>query len=136
MAPTGKAIQIIHTIKSNLTLSDDVYRDILFGRYKKTSSLQLSQRQADDLIKHFRSLQLKAAKYKPRYDDKRMRKIEVMWKGLYDAGVVINPSHQALQAFVKGRTGVANIKWCDTKQLSMLIEILKAMAKREGVNVK
>lgn len=46
----------IHIAKQQLGLSDGIYRDILFSLFKAESCLELTPRQADQLLKHFKSL--------------------------------------------------------------------------------
>ena len=151
----------IHIAKKELGFSDDVYRDILQGRYKKDSAAKLSRFEAEDLIGHFKGLGFKVKRTTPRpppesgggvkspplfkegvgggcsptYDKPMARKVVAMWINLALAGVVKYSSDAALQAYVKRMTGVDNLAWCEDGQLWKVIEALKKWAKREGVNL-
>lgn len=46
----------IHIAKQQLKLSDEIYRDILFSLFKVESCVDLTSRQADQLLKHFKTL--------------------------------------------------------------------------------
>jgi len=145
----------IHIAKKELGFSDDVYRDILQGRYKKDSAAKLSRFEAEDLIGHFKGLGFKVKRTpggkagtapgragdsprftsSPTYDKPMARKVVAMWINLALAGVVKYSSDAALQAYVKRMTGVDNLAWCEDGQLWKVVEALKKWAKREGVNL-
>lgn len=112
---------------------------LLSDRYEIDSSKELSLWQLQDLYKHFKNLGWKAKqgaknKKSPKYDEPQQRKIVAMWITLHKAGVVRNGSDRALQAFVKGRTGVDNLKWCGCGDCHLAIEALKAMGLRANVD--
>ena len=46
----------IHIAKKDLGLSDDIYREILSGRFNVASARDLTDRQANELLSYFRSL--------------------------------------------------------------------------------
>lgn len=56
----------IHIAKQQLALSDDLYRDILYSLFKVESCIDLTPRQADELLKHFKSLGWKSKRKKRR----------------------------------------------------------------------
>lgn len=140
MPPTTAQRQKIHIAKKDLQLTDEMYRDILHVNFGAKTSSNLNQFQADKLLDIFKTKGWKAKSSSkksgksPRYDDAQHRKIVAMWITLYKAGVVKNGSDRALQAFVKGRTGVDNLKWCDCGDCHLAIEALKAMGQRANVD--
>ena len=112
---------------------------LLLDRYKVESSKQLTMWQLADLYKHFRSLgwrvkRSKESRLSPKYVDAQHRKIVGMWIHLADAGVIRNRSDKALQAYVKRVVKIDNLKWCSGSECFSLIESLKAMGKRNGVD--
>ena len=56
----------IHIAKQHLKLADDLYRDILYSLFKVESCVDLNTRQADELLKHFKSLGWKQKRNKRR----------------------------------------------------------------------
>ena len=140
MPPSRPDNAKIHIAKKQLGLSDDVYRDILWIRYKKDSSAKLSSAQGRDLVEHFKTLGFKVkrkqnSKTSPKYEDKRMQKVVALWITLAQAGVVKNKANYALQKYVKRMTGKGNLRWCDGADLNLLIEGLKAWGIREDVDL-
>lgn len=139
MPPTSAQRAKIHIAKNQLGLTDEVYRDILRLNFKAESSSKLSPFQADKLLEIFKAKgwKDKPAKKKghsPKYDDPLQRKVVAMWITLADAKVIRNRNDFALQKYVKRVTGVDNLKWCGGSECFSLIESLKAMGKRHGVD--
>ena len=137
--PNKKSIQLIHIAKGQLQISEDDYRGILAHRYNgKSSSLDLSQRQADDLIHHFKSLGFKVRrkKAKNQYRTPMQRKVAAMWSTLGKAGALKKPGDKSLQSYVKRMVKRDHLRWCGKEECGMLIEALKAWAKRENVDVR
>ncbi len=139
MPPTKAQLAKIHIAKKELQLTEEMYRDILHVNFGAKSSSNLNQFQADKLLDIFKAKGWKAKSSSkksgksPRYDDAQHRKIVATWITLADAGVIRNRKDQALQKYVKRVTGVDNLKWCGVFECSALIESLKAMGKRNGV---
>ena len=71
----------------------------------------------------------------PRYEEPYKRKIVAIWITLHKAGIVRNGKDQALQAYVKRITNIENLRWCFESDCYPVIESLKDMAKRNGVNL-
>lgn len=72
----------------------------------------------------------------PPRDGWQAEKMRTLWTRLAAAGVLHDPSEQGLRAFVASLTGVAALRWLDTRQGNRVIEALKAWcartAAREG----
>ncbi|MDH4317916.1 MAG: regulatory protein GemA [Desulfobulbaceae bacterium] len=139
--PNRGSLAKIHIAKKDLGLSEEEYRDILQNRFGKQSSADLSQPQADQLIRHFQSLGWKPKqKSLPGFggslaSDPMSRKIRALWLELANGGVVRNRSEKALLTFVKGQVKVERLEWASTAQKAQIIEALKDWGKREGVNL-
>lgn len=117
---------------------------LIADRYGLESTKQLTQQQTVDLLLHFKALgwqpvrkksSTKKGKSSPRYEDARMRKVVALWITLAKEGVVKNSANYALQKYVKRITRKANLLWCETPDLNLLIDGLKQWGKREGVNL-
>ncbi|MFM2042097.1 MAG: hypothetical protein RLY86_673 [Pseudomonadota bacterium] len=71
-------------------------------------------------------------------DDRQARKLQAMWITMAQAGVVRDRRDKALLAWCAGELGMpelASLRWVSTVEKSMLIDRLKAYARREGVDV-
>ena len=139
MPPTNAQLAKIHIAKKELQLTEEVYRDILALNFKVESAKALTGWQAEQLLDIFKAKgwKAKASKDKgrsPKYGDPQQRKVVALWITLADAGVIRNRSDYALQKYVKTVTDVDNLKWCGGQECFKLIESLKAMGKRNGVD--
>ena len=61
MSITKKQIQLIHIAKQQLSIDDDTYKELL-ANYNVTSSKDLTQFQAEHLLRHLRSKGFKIVK--------------------------------------------------------------------------
>ncbi len=132
MAPTNAEYAKINIACKQLGL--DKY-GLLADRYGLESSKDLSWRQVFDLLRHFGALGWRPKRGKgkssPRYNDPQQRKVVAIWITMAKAGMVRNSADAALQKYVKKMTGKDNLKWCDTKDMNLLIESLKSWSARE-----
>jgi len=132
----------IHIAKKELRLDDAAYRAVIGRLFPgKSSSAQLSDRQLDELLEHFKAEGFKPAKSRPvrsgrrpMADGEQARKLRALWLSLYHLGEVRNPTEDALAAYVKRTTRVAALQWLDVDSASKAIEGLKKMAERAGVD--
>ena len=114
---------------------------LIGDRYNIETSKDLTRQQTIDLLMHFKTLGWKPTrgtkkrKCSPRYEDPRMRKIVALWITLADAKVVKNPANYSMQKYVKRMTGKDNIRWCDNRDLNLMIEALKSWGTRKGVDL-
>lgn len=121
-------------------LDDGVWRDLLHGRYGKTSRTALTRAELVDLVEYFKSqgfrpTRPRRAGKRPLADGEEARKIRALWLTLWNLGCVKEPSEEALAAFVKRVTGgkdrgVAALQWLRDDQAMKVIEALKAWAAR------
>lgn len=125
----------VHIAKSQLGLTDDDYRAVLFRVSGHSSASQMSNAQLQDVIADFerRGFTARAKGGKPRPADHPMaRKARAMWISLHHLGVVANPSEHALEAFATRQLGCDRLQWANQGQGFKLVEALKAMAERAG----
>lgn len=142
--PVQKLLAKIHIAKKELGLEDDLYRDILYRKFRVGSSKSLSDSQALVLIHHFKGLgwspyaKASGDKVPPKkYDDlgkrdvdmaspAQLRKIEAMWHDIYRG----NDETKHLRQFLFNHFKVSDIRFLERKTAHDVIEALKSMQKR------
>ncbi|WP_310598824.1 regulatory protein GemA [Desulfobulbus sp.] len=146
MALPRKMISKIKVAQGQLGLSDAEYRKILREKFRKKSCTELSLVQANQLIRIFQSMGWEPQGWLPGVsqgiqDDRQSKKIQALWITLHQAGVIRDGSDKALMSFCKRMTKTADhpgkdhLRFCIPAERSVIIETLKSMAKREGVDV-
>jgi phage gp16-like protein len=131
--PKRTQLAQIHIAKKELGLGEENYRGMLRELYRRESSADLSERQAADLIDHFRRLG-----WRPRRGPHRLASraqiglIYVLWHKLEEAGALEHPGLDALASFVAHRTGKENLHRLDAQEASRVIEGLKKWLERES----
>ncbi len=132
--PSRADLAKIHIAKKELGLDDDAYRDVLWSLFEKDSAKYLTDRQAADLISHFKSLgwkpKYKDGRRRPPAESRQSRKIWALWMELHRRGIVKSSTPAALGAFVKRITGIHSMQWLTPAQANQVIEALKAWQKR------
>lgn len=125
----------VHIAKKSLGLSDDDYRQILVDVTSRMSAGDCTDRELDDLIKHFssRGFSAKARPNGPRpADHPAAKKARALWISLGMLGAVRDPSERALESFARRQLGCVQMAWADQGKVYKLIEALKAIAERHG----
>lgn len=130
----------IHIGKSQLQLSEDIYRDIIreASQGKTESAADLDWRGRRAVLLRLDELGWKprhrgtapATPSRPLADDPQSKKIRALWIELHDAGRVRNPSEKALASYVKRMTGIAALQWLNNEQAILVIESLKKWLER------
>jgi hypothetical protein len=140
--PIQKLLAKIHIAKKELGLEDEIYRDILYRKFKVTSSKALSDSQALVLINHFKNVGWVPKSKPKKYDDLpprdlydaspgQRRLIEVLWHDLYRG----NEEKKHLRQFLWNHFKVSEVRFIRDKDLAhKVIEALKQMKKRRGVS--
>jgi len=134
--PVQRLLAKIHIAKKELALDDEIYRDILYRKFKVTSSKALSDSQALVLIYHFKNLGWVPKSKPKKYDDQKgdgysstpaqKRKIEAMWHDIYRG----NSETQHLRQFLFNHFKVSDINFLERKTAHDVIEALKAIQNR------
>lgn len=124
--PNRHDLALIHIAKKELGLDDDTYRSVLWERYHKESSAELTDLQAADLIDLFRQKGWRPASFGQR------GLIQVLWHRLEAAGAVEHPGEEALAAFVEHATGKDDLRRLTVREASRVIEMLKKWSERVG----
>lgn len=144
----------VHIAKSQLGLSNDDYRAIVFTycspvpieqASKEDIALASASNATDEqlvrIVKHFEQRGFKSTakavpgRKSPAADFPAAKKARALWISLHQLGAVRNPSEVALEAFAKRQLRTEYWRWSDQSMSYSLIEALKAMAKRHGWDV-
>jgi phage gp16-like protein len=139
---TSHQIQLIHIAKSQLALSDDEYRGMLRDWYGKSSSTQLTTKEAADLIAHFEKCGFKriSKNRSIRFNELRnrrgmaspeqLRKIEAMWADMCKS----EDKPAALRKFLFRMVKTTDLRFLNRRHAHEMIEILKQIQKRKGIS--
>lgn len=134
--PNRKLQAKIKIAQKQLGMEDSIYRDILYRKFRVSTSKALSDSQANVLIHHFKALGW-VPKAKPKkYDDQKgdiysataaqKRLIEVMWHDLDYTG---NPT-TSLRRFLFKTVHVSDLRFLTGDQAYRVIESLKDIKNR------
>jgi len=121
----------IHIAVAELGWSDDEYRAVLFAKTGKRSAGELDGTGRKRFIEHLKACGWTGRKQAagPRYS-KQQWHVLMLWRDLGKAGALTDKSDAALNAFIKGQCGVADLRFLATSQASQVIEALKSWLKR------
>ena len=134
-----RLIQLIHVGKSDLSMDDDTYREILRRIGEKSSAAELTIPELEKVLEHLKRSGFKVRSKKkvpqekpsrPLAQDLESKKIRALWLFLHELGAVKNPSEEALAAYVKRIAGVDALQWISGEQAERLIETMKKWAMR------
>lgn len=129
------AVKMIHVARKDLGLSDERYRDLLFGATKgETTSLRaMSDRQHQAVITEMKRLGFEAKAKAGKLSGPYGGKLNALWLSAWNLGVVTNRSEDALIAFVERQTGISHVNWVrDRADAMKAIEALKKWIAREA----
>jgi len=131
---TNKQKAKIHILKAEIGYDDDLYRTVMYNRYRTTSSKNLSWVQAKDFIQF---MEEKAGKnFEEKYDNlgerpgmatpAQLRKIEAMWK---DVSVQKSTKERAkaLDKLIMRIVHVGSILWLKRKDVQIILKTLTSM---------
>ncbi|MBF0095672.1 MAG: regulatory protein GemA [Alphaproteobacteria bacterium] len=129
----------LHIAKKELGLDDETYRNILTRVTGKASSKAMTDVQLDAALAEFRRLGWvpKPGVVKtvaPAASGGTGDKIRALWIACWNLGVVRDGSEAALRAFVKRQTKIDDLRFLPGAKAHRVIEGLKAMAGRAGVD--
>jgi len=135
--------KILRVAIREIGMDEDSYRDVLkaFGAKDKNGKFSASTMtvpQLEKTLSHLKSLGFKPKRPNTvSYKDGQLMKIQKLWQLLFEAKVMRVPySHQAASKYSARMTSVNQITWANPSELVKVIEALKAMAWREGVDLE
>lgn len=131
---TTQQIRALQASRRSAGMDDDAWHDRLDGRYGVTSTKQLTIVQARTELDSLRDL---APERRP---DGRAKlsgpfagKLQALWIGAWNLGIVRDRDDAALIAFVKRQTGIEHVRWVrDAEDAAKAIEALKGWMAREA----
>ncbi len=134
--PVRKLQIKIKIAQKQLGIEDAVYRDILYRKFRVSSSNSLSDSQALVLIRHFKDLGWVPKSKPKKYDDQKgdvysaspgqKRLIEVLWHEVYRG----NDETKHLRQFLFNHFKVSDVNFLDRRTAYEAVEALKAMQRR------
>lgn len=131
--PKRGQLAVIHIAKEELGLDEGGYREVLRERYRHESAAELTEREAADLIDHFRRLGWRPRQRRGPHRPATWRQLGLirhLWLELAAAGAVEHPEGEALMHFVEHRTGKTQLSRLEVAEASAVIEGLKAWLAR------
>ena len=149
---TAEQVKLIHTLKGALKLTNELYRDVLYERYRVNSSKELSQLQAGGLIDDLTERAKAAGAWENRtegagrgarakaYEElgtragmataAQLRKIQAQWSEVSRAEDA-ESRKKALRAFVLKVAKVSDLRFMDKDGAGAVIRALTAMQERQ-----
>ena len=133
------SIAAIHIAKNQLGLDDDTYRAKLVNITGKPSTKDMSEDERQLVLTVLRNDGFKPVQTARRPDGrlrlsgKYARKLQALWIAGWNLGIVRNREDAALEAFVKGQTGLSAERFLHhAEDARKVIEALKKWMEREG----
>lgn len=129
----------IHIAQAQLGLDDAAYRALLVRITGRDSSKGMTAAQLDAVLAEFKRLGWKPVAARrtataPSPNDDVAAKVRALWIAAHHLGAVQDGSESALRAFVQRQAKVDDVRFLRPGQAHKVIEALKAMAVRAGVN--
>lgn len=130
-----KTIAAIHVAKKQLGLDEDTYRAVLKRVTGKDSLKLMSGSEQMKVVEHFRQQGFKPASSAGRkaLAGPLAKKLQALWIGAWNLGLVKNRDDAALLAFVKRQTGIDHTRFLThAADAAKAVEALKAWMARDG----
>lgn len=121
----------IHIAISELGWDEDHYRAVLFAKTGKRSSGELDGTGRKRFIAHLKACGWTGGNKPaaPRLS-KQQYHVLMLWRDLGKAGALTDKTDAALNRFIRGQCGVADLRFLATSNASLVIEALKSWLKR------
>lgn len=127
----------VHAMAKELKLADDSYRDVLERVAGHRSAALCSDEQLYQVVQEFQRLGAgKKRSGRPMADSPMALRCRALWLTLWNLDELDDGSERALAAFVVRQTGRDDMRFCTAEQLSDVIEALKDMCGRAGVDAR
>lgn len=133
------ALAAVQIKRRQLGLDDEDWRDVVERITGQRSTRGLKPKQLHDLLAECDRLlggrgPVNRSKRKP-LGGKYAAKLQALWIGAWNLGLVTSRDDKALIAFVRRQTGIDNPAWVlEPEDALKVIEALKAMMARRGVD--
>lgn len=129
------ALAAIHVAKKQLGLDEDTYRALLMRETGKNSAAKLTANEQRRVIEVLRTQGFKPASSAPQkgLKGKYAKKLQALWIGAWNLGIVRDRRDAALIAFVTRQTGLDHVRFLHhSEDARRAIEGLKAWMTREA----
>jgi len=126
----------VHIGKKRLNLDEETYRSKLELVTGKRSAGEMNDRELDAVLDAFRAEGFTRPRARARVSANPAHAfMRAMWISLYHLGAVSDRRDTALDAFVKRQTGVESAGWLGPEDSFKVVEALKIMCAREGLEL-
>lgn len=133
----------IHAMAKELGLAEESYRDVIERVAGQRSAALVADEKLYAVVQEFerlgagRKTQRKTGKARrPLADSPMAMRCRALWLNLWHLDELESGTEEALAAFVKRQTGREDLRFCNAEQLSDVIEALKDMCSRVGLDMK
>ena len=134
--PRKPLLAKVHAMAKELALSDDSYRDVLHRITGQRSAALCSNEELYQVVQEFSRLGAgKKRSGRPVADTPMALRCRALWITLWNLDELDDGSEHALASFVRRQTGREDMRFCTAAQLSLVIEALKDMCSRAGVDM-
>lgn len=133
-SPRDREIKLIHVARRELAMDEETYRAMLKLVAGVESAAKLDDAGRKKVIDHMKSKGFKvksksAGKAAPGASvtepDPQYRKIQALWGDLARCGAVRVNTEGAIRIYIKRITGCDDYRFCNNKQVAVIIETLK-----------
>ena len=134
--PRNRLLAAVHAAKNNAGLDDADYRAMLERITGHTSARYCSENSLRAVLDHLNGAAGQAGKPASarQADTPVARKCRALWLSLYWLDVIEDRRETALLAFLERQTGKKRFEWLTPVEADKVIEALKAMGVRAGVD--
>ncbi len=128
------AIAAMHVAKKQLGLDEETYRAVLVRVTGKNSASAMSDPERNRVVEEFRRQGFKPVQ--KGLQGPFAKKLQALWIGAWNLGIVRDRRDAAMLAFVKRQTGIDHTRFLlDAEDAAKAIDALKAwMAREAGVD--
>lgn len=121
----------IHVAKKQLGLDEDTYRDVLVRVTGKNSLRDMSEGERQSVVSELRDRGFKTA---PKgLEGPFAKKLQALWIGAWNLGIVRDKTDAAMLAFVKRQTNIDHTRFLlNAEDARKAVEALKSWMAREG----
>ncbi|MEC9342671.1 MAG: regulatory protein GemA [Pseudomonadota bacterium] len=134
------ALATIHVARKQLGIEDDDYRDLLERVTGKRSSAEMSDAERGKVLEEMRRLGFVSTSRpggsngtRRRLQGKYAGKLQALWIGAWNLGLVRDRSDAALISFVRRQTGIDHVRFVrHAKDAARAIEALKGWMARDA----
>lgn len=136
-----RSLQVaIQVGRRQLRLEDDDYRALLRRHGNVDSSKDLSDQAAQAVLLELRSKGFRdgikgGSRRRSMAQQPAAKKARAIWLALWNLDETESGSEASLNAFARGITGKADLRFCAGTELNQVVEGLKAWASRSGVRL-